>query len=113
MQIMDDKKIADAGCYLYYVEDSLERVVYTLKEAKWVFFEKGSLQPFENAAYYTAKHKKERLNKSIMLEYCEKLAILKSGNISLNHCEAFSYEMFWTSDLKGSKGNGPTSLMRK
>jgi hypothetical protein len=113
MTIMDDKRMIDPGNYLDYVEDSLARVVYTIKEDKWIFFEQGTPLPFENTAYYTAKQKKERLNKRIMLEYCESLRITKNGVISLAFENAFSFEMFWGGKYANSKGFGSTSLMRK
>ena len=111
--IMDDKKMIDSANYFHYVEDSFVRTIYTIKENKWAFFEQGSPLSFENTAYYTAKQKKERLNKRIMLEYCESLGIIKNGIISLAPNNAFSFEMFWTGKFTDNKGFGRTSLVRK
>ena len=109
MKIMDLNKIVDASNYFIYCENSQERIVYTLKEDRWVFWEQGTPLAFENTAYYTAKQRKNRLSKEIMLEYCENLEISKSGIITLNTDEAFSYEL-------GGSGNftlGSTSFIRK
>ena len=101
MRIMDCNKIVDASNCFIYCEDSKERIVYTLKEHKWVFYEQGMPLPFENTNYYTAKQKKERLNKKIMVEYCEHLGISKNGIITLNASGAFSYEYGKCANSKG------------
>ena len=95
MKIMDDIKIVDPSNYFCHYENGLERVVYTLKENKWVFHEQGEPLPFENKDYYAARIKKERLNKPIMSEYCEHLAIAKNGFIDFDVGEAFSYSLYW------------------
>ena len=109
MTIMDYKKLVDASNYFIYCEYSQERVVYTLKEDRWMFYEQGVPLSFENTAYYTARQKKERLSKEIMMEYCESLGITSNGLIHLNPDGAFSYEYG-----KGQyKGAGATSFARK
>ena len=109
MKIMDSNKIVDGANYLVYCEGSQERVVYTLKENRWVFWEQGAPQHFENTAYYTAKQKKERLSREIMLGYCENLEITKNGVVTLNIDSAFSYEL---GNATG-KSVGSTSFIRK
>jgi len=113
MIIMDCSKFADSSNYLIHLEDSQCRVIYTLKEDKWVFYQEGAPLSFENTDYYTAKQKRERLSKKIMLEYCENLEISKNGIITLNADEAFSYELGWTGKFANSKGVGSTSFVRK
>jgi len=113
MKIIDSNKIVDASNCFIYCEDSQERIVYTLKDNKWVFFEQGIPLSFENTAYYAARQKKERLSKAIMLEYCEKIGISKNGNIELNTDKAFSYESRWTGEFSNSNGFGNTSFIRK
>ena len=96
MKIMDYRKFPDdSSNYLIHIENSQKRIVYTLKENKWVFFEQGCPLPFENTAYYAAKQKKERLSKKIMLEYSESLGVAKNGIITVNDDRAFSYELYW------------------
>ncbi|MDR2546826.1 MAG: hypothetical protein LBC96_04850 [Lachnospiraceae bacterium] len=113
MTIMDNSKFTDSSNYLIYSDDSQKRVVYTLKEDRWVFFEQGAPLPFEDTAYYNARQKRERLSKEIMLEYCESLEIAKNGIITLNADGAFSYELYWSGKLAGSRGAGSTSFVRK
>ena len=113
IKIIDYNKIVDPGAYLWYVENSHRRIVYTLKEDRWVFWQEGCPQSFENTAYYSARQKKDRLNKNILLEYCENLGILKNGAITFNLNNAFSYELFWTGKFANSKGTGAASFTRK
>lgn len=113
MKIMDDTKIINPANYFYYVDNAFERVIYTIKENHWMFYERGEPLSFENTAYYCNKRKKERLNKNIMLEYASSLGILENGTISLNTDNAFTYASFWEGEFAGSKGTGPTALLRK
>lgn len=50
-----------------------ERIVYTLKDSRWMFYEKGEILPFENKMYYQRAKVSMRLNKSILTEYCRTL----------------------------------------
>ena len=113
MMIMDDKKFAYPANFFRHYENGLERVVYTLKENKWVFYEQGEPLPFENTDYYVARIKRERLNKPIMSEYCEHLKIAKNGCIDFDVSEAFSYSLYWEGQHKDSTGFGATSLAIK
>ena len=113
MRIMDDRKIENPSNYLYYINNSVTRVVYTLKDTKWVFYEQGAPLSFENIEYYKAKIKKERLNKNIMTEYCEKMGISINNKIEFDPEGAFSYELYWEGKFAGSKGTGPESLTVK
>jgi hypothetical protein len=113
MAIMDYRKLVDSSNYLIHIEDSQRRVVYALKENKWVFYEEGTPLSFENTVYYNAKLKRERLSKEVMFEYCERLEISKNGIITLSADEAFSYELYWSGKFAGSRGVGPTSFIRK
>jgi hypothetical protein len=38
--IMDDSKLLNPSNYLYYIDGARERVVYTMKEDRWVFMVK-------------------------------------------------------------------------
>ena len=114
MTIMDDEKFAYPANSFRYYENGLERVVYTLKEDKWVFYEQGEPLSFENKDYYNARIKKKRLNKAIMLEYCESLGISKNETLDIGDDGAFSYLRYW----KGLRTDsqvlvGATSFARK
>ena len=50
------------------------RIVYVLKDwDKWIFYEAGTHLSFENPNHYSKRMKKERLNESIIIQYCGKL----------------------------------------
>lgn len=44
-----------------------------MQDPQWVFYEEGIKQWFENEHYYAERIKKKRLNKEILLFYCERL----------------------------------------
>lgn len=49
------------------------RIVYTMQDPRWEFYENGVKQWFEDERYYAERIKKKRLNKEIILAYCERL----------------------------------------
>ena len=51
------------------------RTVYAMKESRWVFYEKGEIQWFENPEFYGHKVIKKRLNKEILAIYCDRLGL--------------------------------------
>ncbi|UAY54270.1 hypothetical protein [Arachidicoccus terrestris] len=54
----------------------VERIIYTIKDdAKWVFYEKGKIQPFEDMANYKNRIKTKRFNRNILLSYLGKMNI--------------------------------------
>lgn len=50
-----------------------KRVVYAMKDPRWIFYQEGNPLPFENLDYYQNRYIKNRLNQAILLEYLEKL----------------------------------------
>ena len=54
---------------------STERVVYSMKDGKWVFFEKGEPLQFENLENYKQKIIKKRLTKEILIDYCKEIEL--------------------------------------
>jgi hypothetical protein len=70
---------------IIYLENGIEkRICYTLKDTKWIFFEKGEPLFFEEPENYTKKIKKDRLDKEIMIKYCNKLGILNGNLLEIN-----------------------------
>jgi hypothetical protein len=70
---------------LIYLENGVEkRICYTLKDTQWIFFEKGEPLFFEETENYTRKIKKDRLNKEIMIKYCNKLGIINGNILEIN-----------------------------
>ena len=113
IRIMDDKKMLMPSNCLCYSEGRSKRTVYAQKEKRWVFADAGTPLFFETPQYYESKQIKARLNKKILLEYCERLGVSKSGAIDLCQDSAFSYEAYWEGKFADCKGRGPTSLRRK
>lgn len=60
-----------------------ERVVYLIKEGKWVFYEKGDPLPIEEVSNYSKRYKKDRLNNEIIFGY------LKSAGYDLQNDEFY------------------------
>lgn len=72
----------------YYYNNEKERVVRTMYDNKWIFFEKGKMLSFEKPEYYEKKRITDRINNDILKEY------LLSLNVDINK------DIFYT-----SKGN--------
>lgn len=57
-------------------EKLIKRVVYLIKESnKWVFYEKGEVQSFEDLSNYNNKYKTKRFNREILLRYLNKMNV--------------------------------------
>lgn len=67
-----------------------QRVIYTLKDSKWIFYEKGEPLLIEKLEYYQAKRKRDRFTKDILIEYCNQLGILENSSLFLNMDNCFS-----------------------
>ena len=65
------------GCFWfqYIYPDGKERVIYALKEDRWVFYEEGDILPFENPDYYKRRRIRDRINNEIIIEYLAKCGI--------------------------------------
>ena len=113
MRIMDDKKILLPSNYFTYSNSGNERTVYASDEYRWVFANVGEPAFFENEDYYKNRMVKKRLNKNILIEYCDKLKITNSGVLEFSDECAFSYESYWEGEFADSKGTGSTSLAMK
>lgn len=59
-----------------YFSNGKERILYTMKEQKWVFFESGERQWFEEPEYYNNRIIKNRFNYDIFRRYLKKQNIL-------------------------------------
>ncbi len=69
-----DLNISDAmNSFTHWANGSKVRVVYAMKDPKWIFYEKGDPLWFENRDFYKRKMIKDRLNYNILMSYCEKL----------------------------------------
>ncbi len=62
--------------FVYRNAQEEERVVYTMmEENKWVFYQDGKIQNFENLEFYKKRQIKDRLNFGILVDYCNKLGL--------------------------------------
>lgn len=73
----DEKKENDAQyMFVNKISEEEERVVYSMKEeSRWLFFQDGKPQSFENIEHYRKRRIKERLNVAILVDYCQKLGL--------------------------------------
>ena len=73
---------------LFYVNNLSEkkrmRVVYVMKEGRWLFYSEGTPLSFEKTDYYKRVRKKERLNKDILPDSCRKAPRFSHGDIRLS-----------------------------
>ena len=57
-----------------FIQNGIDvRTVYAMKDPKWIFYENGIVQWFEDESYYKRRLIKNRVNKDILLSYCTKL----------------------------------------
>lgn len=59
----------------YWEKGKELRVVYTMKDTKWVFYEQGNPLWFEDTNNYKKRFIKDRLNFNILTLYCKKIGI--------------------------------------
>lgn len=59
----------------YWNNGQNQRVVYTMKDPQWIFYEQGIPLWFEDINNYQKRYIKNRLNYEILISYCEKMGI--------------------------------------
>ncbi len=52
-----------------------ERVVHAMKDPRWAFYEKGEPLYFEDVANYKKRKIKDKVNKQILVSYCNRLGL--------------------------------------
>lgn len=67
----------DYNCFWFeFISQMRERrIIYAIKEERWVFYEEGDVLQFENPDYYKRRKIKDRLNSEIIIEYLSKCGI--------------------------------------
>ncbi|QHM70040.1 hypothetical protein C7M51_00300 [Mixta intestinalis] len=84
------KDVMNSFDYVGYTDKLKKiRVVYSMTDPRWKFYQVGEMLWFENESYYNNRIIRKRINKYILTEYCNKL--------SLNITD----EDFW--NIKGDK----------
>ena len=71
--LMDDDLFDEPGNYFESGDGVSTRTVYAIKEDKWVFCSIGDAVSIEDVQHYKKRNIKDRLNKQILIEYCQKL----------------------------------------
>jgi hypothetical protein len=59
----------------YSFSRPVERVVYAMKDPRWVFYQDGDALWFEETDNYGKRKIKDRINKMLLVRYCEKLGL--------------------------------------
>lgn len=73
---LDDELIPEPMNSFIYARDNEERVVYSIKEGrKWTFYSTGKPVFFENMDYYKKIRINKRMNRSILIEYCNNIGL--------------------------------------
>jgi len=76
-----------------YQEGSIKRIIRAMQDPKWIFNNSGDILPIENADYYTRKKISDRINKEIIIEYCQKLKLdISDNNFWKSNVPALFYE---------------------
>lgn len=70
---MDEGYSDPFNSFSFFKNGTLIRTVYVMKDPKWVFYEQGEIQWFEDETYYSRRLIKDRLNQEVLLNYCTKL----------------------------------------
>ncbi|NTE00364.1 hypothetical protein G6M24_24820 [Agrobacterium tumefaciens] len=69
-----DMNISDArNSFTHWANGNKARVVYAMKDPKWIFYEEGDPLWLENIEFYKRKIIKDRLNHNILISYCQEL----------------------------------------
>ena len=61
--------------FSYWEKEKTQRVVYTMKDPQWIFYEQGIPLWFEDTKNYQKRYIKDRLNYEILISYCRKINI--------------------------------------
>ena len=56
-----------------YESGKISRLVYAMQDPKWIYHEQGTALDFENLDNYKRRRIKDKLTKSIIIEYCKAL----------------------------------------
>ena len=75
---LDDESLPEPKNSFIYVnnmDNELQRVLYSMKVGKWLFYEQGEPLPFEELSHYKQRIIRKRLTKQILIDYCKKLGL--------------------------------------
>jgi hypothetical protein len=71
-----DANARNAFSYIdYSTEPPVERVVYAMKDPKWIFFQSGTPLCFEDVSHYEKRRIKERIDRVLLEKYCVKIGM--------------------------------------
>lgn len=75
---------------------TIERVVYAMKDPRWIFYESGDRLWFEEPENYTKRLIKNRMNRAILIRYCEMLNLkVRDPNFFNDLGRTLKFELSW------------------
>ena len=87
--VISSEKIKEPyNCMIYMENEIKKRICYTLKDNnKWMFYENGEPLFFENKKNYKNKLKKDKMNKDILINYCNELKIITGHELKIENAQ--------------------------
>jgi hypothetical protein len=84
--------------FVFYKNNGIARTAYVLRDGnKWIFYDKGDLQPFENPDNYKRRLNKDKINHTVILDYCSKIGINIENNKFWGYSKpGFKLEYKWS-----------------
>mgnify|MGYP001053935981 CR=1 FL=1 len=77
----------------YYINSGRQiRTVYAMQDHRWVFYEDAEIQWFEDESHYKMRMIKMRMNKEILVSYCERLGFDISNPLFWGSTRSILYE---------------------
>lgn len=77
--------------FVFRKEGGEIRRVYVIKDEKWIFHAEGDVQWFEDEKNYHLRSIKQRMNRDVILEYCQKLDFRISDDSFWKSNSSFSF----------------------
>lgn len=93
---LDESNLNDSMNSLCYINNGdVIRIVYSMKDPRWKFYQKGDALWFENKDYYNNRIISKRLNKKILTEYCNKLGLDIENELFWSIDESIIFQRNW------------------
>jgi hypothetical protein len=74
---LSDTSVGDAKNSMEFSDGTgnIARVVYAMRDPKWVFYQEGAPRPFEDVNLYEARYIKNRIDRDVIRRYCAKIGV--------------------------------------
>lgn len=80
---------SESGTVFNYYKENKKRVIYSIFDGKWVFYQKGEAMDFEDVSYYSKRKIADRFNSSIFIEYLKRLGLCNIEDLLVQSKEIF------------------------